>query len=257
MNAFTSIAAAIAFLLGSAIANAAPEAALSCYELRTYHAAEGKLDALNARFREHTVALFTRHGMTSIGYWMPVKNPGRELIYLLGYPDRTAREDSWKAFHADAEWIAAKAESEKGGQLVDKVDSLFLKSTDFSARLEIAAREPTRIFELRTYSATPGNLPRLLDRFRQHTVALFAKHGMTNVAYFTMMDGQPASENTLVYLLAHASLEARDKSFGDFSADPEWQKASADSETAAGGPLTIPNGVASRMLSPTDYSPLR
>src|SRR5689334_8737236 len=68
------------------------------FEMRTYYAAPGKLDALNARFRDHTCKLFEKHGMTNVGYWMPIENPDNKLIYVLAYPNRDAREKSWKAF---------------------------------------------------------------------------------------------------------------------------------------------------------------
>ena len=70
------------------------------YELRTYYAAEGKLDALHARFRDHTCALFEKHGIKNVAYWVPVDNKENTLIYLVSYPDRKAREKSWKAFFA-------------------------------------------------------------------------------------------------------------------------------------------------------------
>src|SRR5271167_1566683 len=102
------------------------------FELRTYTAAPGKMEALNARFRDHTCKLFEKHGMTNIGYWTPVENPERKLYYILAYPDRAAREESWKEFMADPVWKAAFAESETGGKLVDKVESAYLQATDFS-----------------------------------------------------------------------------------------------------------------------------
>ncbi len=104
------------------------------FEMRTYTAAAGKLDALHARFRDHTNKLFEKHGMTIIGYWTPADKPGSEntLVYILAYPDRASRENSWKAFQADAAWQKARAESEKDGKLVDKVQSVFLEPTDYS-----------------------------------------------------------------------------------------------------------------------------
>jgi hypothetical protein len=102
--------------------------------MRIYYANEGKLEALHARFRDHTCKLFEKHGMTNIGYWVPVgDNPERKLVYILAYPSKEAREASWKAFQADEDWKKAKAESEKGGSLVGKVDSSFLTGTDYSA----------------------------------------------------------------------------------------------------------------------------
>ena len=89
------------------------------YEMRIYFASEGKLDALHARFRDHTLGLFEKHGMTNVGYFVPVgENPERKLVYFLSYPNRQARDASWKAFINDPLWKTAYAESEKTGPLV-------------------------------------------------------------------------------------------------------------------------------------------
>jgi hypothetical protein len=104
------------------------------YELRVYHANEGKLDALLARFRDHTVAIFDRHGMKSVAYWTPTDEPlkGRTLIYILKHPSREAAAANWKAFHDDPEWVKVSTASEVNGKLVEKVDSTYMKLTDFS-----------------------------------------------------------------------------------------------------------------------------
>ncbi|MBI3467481.1 MAG: NIPSNAP family protein [Planctomycetes bacterium] len=104
------------------------------FEMRTYIAAPGKLDALNARFRNHTNKLFVKHGMELIGYWTPAEGSASEntLIYILAYPDKDAREKSWKAFQADPEWQRVRTETEANGKLVEKVEQVFLKPTDYS-----------------------------------------------------------------------------------------------------------------------------
>ena len=104
------------------------------FELRTYTAAPGKLDALHARFRNHTNRLFVKHGMTLVGYWIPTEGPKTQntLIYILAYPNKEAREKAWKDFQADPEWQKARAESEINGKLVEKAESVFLKPTDYS-----------------------------------------------------------------------------------------------------------------------------
>jgi hypothetical protein len=106
------------------------------FELRTYYAAPGKLEALNARFRDHTNALFQKHGMTLVGYWMPVAPPaegaGGTLVYVLAFPSAEAREASWKGFREDPAWIKARDASEKDGKLVAKIDSVVMKATDYS-----------------------------------------------------------------------------------------------------------------------------
>jgi hypothetical protein len=230
-----------------------------CYELRTYYAAEGKLDQLNSRFRNHTCKLFEKHGMENIGYWMPQENPERKLIYLLAYPSREAREKSWKEFMADADWQKVYKESEVNGKLVTKVESVFLVATDYSPAMKPSIAQPDRVFELRTYTASPGNLSALDDRFRNFTIKLFEKHGMQNLGYWHLMPGQKSSDDTLIYLLAHKSKQAAEESFKAFRTDPDWISAREASEKKAGGSLTQGGmaGVKSLFLIPTDYSQTR
>jgi len=105
------------------------------FEMRTYYAAPGKLEALHARFRDHTNRLFKKHGMQLIGYWVPTdKEKGAEntLVYILAFPSREAREKSFAAFAKDPEWTTARTASEVNGKLVDKIDSVYLNATDYS-----------------------------------------------------------------------------------------------------------------------------
>jgi hypothetical protein len=113
---------------------AADEKKERVFELRTYTAADGKLDALHARFRDHTNKIFAKHGMEMIGYWTPTdgEKAKNTLIYILAFPSREAATKAWKDFQADREWQAAKAESEKDGRLTTKVESVFMKATDYS-----------------------------------------------------------------------------------------------------------------------------
>jgi hypothetical protein len=118
----------------------------------------------------------------------------------------------------------------------------------------VAAQSANRVFELRTYTAPEGKLGDLNARFRDHTLGLFKKHGITNIGYFTPQDA-PTSQNTLIYLIAHQSREAAKKSWAAFQADPDWQKARAASQV--NGSLTVQGGVVSVFLNPTDYSPMK
>lgn len=263
--------------------SAAAEKGDQVYELRVYYAAKGKLDALHARFRDHTMKLFEKHGMTNVGYWVPVENPDDRLVYVIAHKDRAAAAASWKAFGTDPEWRKAAKESEKDGRLVAKVVSVYLDATDYSPPVKPAKGDGDRVFELRTYVTSPGKLDDLNARFRDHTLKLFEKHGMTNVAYWTLSKndtkttvgtlltalapaGQdkaeaettaPAAPSVLVYMLAHKSAEAREKSFKAFRDDPDWVKARTASEQKAGGSLTAKDGVKSLMLKATDYSPMK
>jgi hypothetical protein len=104
------------------------------YELRIYHANEGKRDALKARFADHTDALFRRHNMKSIGYWQPEDTPNAHdlFIYILEHPSREEAQKNWAAFQADPEWKKVKADSEANGALVDHIDRYFMDPTSFS-----------------------------------------------------------------------------------------------------------------------------
>ena len=227
------------------------------FEMRTYFAAPGKLEALQARFRNHTLKIFEKHGMTNIGYWVPVENPDSKLIYILAYPDREAREKAWKEFWDDPDWKAVQTESEKDGKLVAKMESVYLKATDFSPAIKPAAAGEPRAFELRLYKSSPGNLANLLARFRDHTVALFSKHGIEQIGYWTPVEQKDGADDTLIYIVAHKSRAAADETWKSFRADSEWVAAKKASEEKAGGSLTAPDGVKSTYMTPTDYSPTK
>lgn len=107
------------------------------FELRVYHAAAGKLGELEARFRDHTIGIFDRHGIKSVAYWTPLDEPDKSntLIYILQHPSREAAATNWKAFQDDPEWKSVKEKSEANGKLVDKIDSTYMALTEFSPRL--------------------------------------------------------------------------------------------------------------------------
>lgn len=226
------------------------------YEMRTYYAAPGKLDDLNARFRNHTTRIFEKHGMKNIGYWIPLENPDNKLIYILSYPSREAREASWKAFGADPEWQAVAKASEANGKLVAKVESVFMQETDYSPKPKTESQSPERTFELRTYTASAGNMQNLHDRFRNHTMKLFEKHGITNIAYWQPVAATGGTKSdVLVYIIAHKDRATADASWKAFREDPTWVKVKSASEVKGGGSLTTK--VESIFMKPTDYSPLK
>lgn len=106
------------------------------------------------------------------------------------------------------------------------------------------------VFELRVYHAAPGKLPDLLTRFREHTVKIFAEHGMESVAYWTPMD-DPEKSNTLIYILRHPSREAAAANWKAFQDDPNWKSVRDKSE--ANGKLV--EKVDSTYMEYTDFSP--
>jgi hypothetical protein len=123
----------LAMTMFSFAADKAP-AASRTFELRTYYAPAGKMPGLLDRFRNHTVKLFEKHGMTVVGFWVPTdaKEAEQKLVYLMAYPSKAAADKSWDAFRKDPEWIKVKEESEKDGKLVEKVESVYLAPTEFS-----------------------------------------------------------------------------------------------------------------------------
>ncbi|HUS36214.1 MAG TPA: NIPSNAP family protein [Verrucomicrobiae bacterium] len=228
------------------------------YEMRIYYAPEGKLETLHKRFREHTVKLFEKHGIENVGYWVPVgENKENKLAYIIAHPSREAAKANWAKFFADPDWQKAAKESEKDGKIVAKVESYFMTLTDYSPVPKPDVGSGERVFEFRTYTTPAGGLDAINARFRDHTVKLFEKHGMKNVAYFNRMKDMKEADTTLFYILAHKSEEAGKASFDAFRKDPDWVAARKASEEKAGGSLTVKDGVKSELYKATDYSPIR
>ena len=105
------------------------------YELRTYWAAPGKIEALHQRFMTVTLKVFERHHMEVVGFWTPdpVTPESGDLVYMMRFADQAAMQAAWDAFRADPEWIEGRAASEKDGRLVDRLTSQVLKPTEYSA----------------------------------------------------------------------------------------------------------------------------
>jgi hypothetical protein len=129
---------ALGSLDGSGVVHAeaadAPAQPTQVFELRTYTAAEGRLDPLLARFRDHTLRIFEKHGMTNIGYWRPQDDPEHQntLVYLIAHPSREAADVNWRAFAADPEWQRVAEESQRDGRLIAGLQRTWLDPTDFS-----------------------------------------------------------------------------------------------------------------------------
>jgi len=137
----TALLAVCATLTGLAAAPSATPASPSvakdsrCFEMRTYYAAPGKFEAMHARFRDHTCALFKKHGMELVGFWIPTdkeKGADNTLVYILAHKSRDEAKKSWAAFVSDPAWKKAQTESEANGKLVEKAEVLFMSATDYS-----------------------------------------------------------------------------------------------------------------------------
>lgn len=245
----------VLMLATAAVVSAAADGPV--YELRTYTAAPGRLDDVLARFRDHTIGIFNRHGMVSIGYWVPLDakdGAGEKLVYLLQHPSREAAAKNWAAFRSDPEWQSVSKASEAHGKIVVHSESVFLAPADFSPAVGAGSGPgPARVFELRLYTAPEGKLGELDRRFRSPERSYFVRHGMMEIGYFHPLDAAAGAGHTLVYMLAHASRENAAASWAAFRADPDW--VALKSATEKDGALTTK--VVSIFLTPTDFSPMK
>jgi hypothetical protein len=110
------------------------EPAGKVFEIRTYHTLPGRLDALQKRFRDHTLKMFEKHGMTNVAYWVPQDSPAKEttLIYVISHASRDAAKANWATFIADPEWKKIAADSQVDGKIIDRIESVYMDATDYS-----------------------------------------------------------------------------------------------------------------------------
>ena len=214
------------------------------YESRIYKAVPGRLPDINARFANHTIGFFRQYEIGMLGFWTDEIGASNQLTYILSFDSLADRAEKWAAFQSDQAWAEVRAETEADGPIVAQVVNTFMSLTPYSPPPQFA----TAVQELRVYDAMPGKLPALHNRFANHTMGLFEKHGIENVAYWTEDVG---TSNRLVYMLGYPGLGAREKSWAAFQSDPDWQSARAASEEK--GPLVRVS--THSILRPTPYSP--
>lgn len=223
------------------------------YELRIYYCHDGKLNDLLNRFRNHTTRLFEKHGMENIGYWVPDTSNEQILYYILAYPDKDARDASWKAFMSDPEWQKVAQKSEENGKIIEKIESKFMTlNTGLTKTIKYENISTERFFEMRTYSCFPEKYPSLVNRFQEHTLKLFEKHGMQNVMYFETIENQNA-QPLLLYFVAHKNATRAKASWEAFRKDENWIKAKNKSEENG----EIVQKVETVALKPTDFSKIK
>ncbi len=233
-----------------------PVASADVFELRTYTTNDGKLDDLHARFRDHTVGLFAKHGIESVGYWVPTDSPRSDntLVYVIRHDSRDAAKASWKAFLSDPDWKKVYRESEADGPILARApESVYMEATDYSPKFQSGDGSDDAVYELRIYRTNEGKLDSLDARFRDHTIGIFDRYGMQSVGYWHPAD-PPGSADTLIYILRHNSRDAAKVSWKSFGADEQWKKVAKESQKE-GRFLREPPEVV--FLSPTDYSAIR
>jgi hypothetical protein len=258
---------AIAYVLSPGVSCAEPEPDpaessepdYTQYELTIFTAKPGKIAAVHDWLRAHHEDVFAKHGATNIAYLTPTgSDSDSKILAIHEYPSLPALLKTSRAIKADPIWQSADTAENTPESLLENTTTLRLRPTDYSPEFTPTESKPPRVFELRTYTCpTPEKLFYLHDRFREHTMKLFAKHGMENLIYWNPMDGEQ-SDVQLVYLLGHKSEAAAKESFASFRADPDWLAAKKASEERASGSLTnAENGVVSEFFTPTEYSPLK
>ncbi|HJN43488.1 MAG: hypothetical protein CL477_04115 [Acidobacteria bacterium] len=245
------------------------------FELRTYTSVDGRMPALLDRFSQGKRAMLGKNGMSVIGFWVPADSPlaGNTLIYLLKHNSLNAAKDSWDRFAGDPVWRTLRDKTAADGPLVSQVESVFMDpQTTVAAARQAEAPATTRrfdlstfgdprsrtaqaaavtapqaaeaqgmtpVFELRTYTAAEGRLQGLLARFKEDQSPVLGNSGARAVGFWVPIE-RPQSENTVMYLLQHKSLDA---------AKDSW----SSGEAAAQGPLV--SNVESVFMDPTDFSP--
>ena len=179
------------------------------FEMRTYYAAPGKdrcaQYALSRSYREAVRETWDHQHRLLDADREPRRTP-----HLHPRLSKSRRARNFvESVHADPAWTAALVESEKNGKLVVKADHLFMQATDFSPAVQPSSGKGERVFEMRTYTTPPKLLGALDARFRDHTLKLFEKHGMTNLFYFHLLPDAPSSDQTLIYFLAASERPGR------------------------------------------------
>jgi hypothetical protein len=251
------------------------------YELRVYQPKPGMRNDLLSFMNKSVLRLAKENGLEMVAGFVPVAEDDDRIVTLVRHKDRESCDAAYEKMHSDPKMQAVFAEAFPSGSPVGSLTRVFLTHTDYSP--EFAVEEVgNRVFELRTYITSPNNLDALNSRFRDHTMKLFARHGMNNLIYWNIADGDTmlakdmllalspknqgkadiadelsASGNTLVYFLTHDSQDAAKGSFDAFRQDPEWNTVRTESEKKAGGSLTAGNGVKSWFLKPVDFSPIK
>lgn len=230
------------------------------YEIRFYTTNPGKLPDLHARFRDHTLKLFEKHGIENIIYWNVSEGAAGSdddkenlMIYIIAHKNEAAKDASWAAFRNDPDWKAAAKKSEENGKILAKPPrAIFMRETSFSAADEPVSKDPNapaRLWELRQYNDGAERIPHTVDRFGTGEKEIFTKNGMQTVKFWTATDN-----SAFIYLLAHKDKAASDASWKGFRSEfPEFMRKYKEAHPNL--PAGRGNGNEVRFLIPTDYSP--
>ncbi len=238
-----------------------PLVAEGVFELRTYHVAPDKMEPLLIRFREHSLALLSKHGMTHLGYWVPLDADAARvgpLVYVVTHASKNAGRASWGAFSRDPEWHRARDNSEVDGKLVTAFTSVYhVRLPNWVAPENATPAEAKhRVFEFKTFKSSEGGLSKLEACVRSWTSEHFPKHGVHVLDVWRPLDKDKGADTTIVCLLAYRDAEAARAAWRSLEADPTWieslRTAELMSDQQETGQMT-----ASKLWQPVDFSPLQ
>lgn len=239
-------------ICGYAVAVAAD--AFAYQELRLYTVTSNKMEGVLERFRDTVEPVRRRLGIITVGYWTaPGTTNGGTFAYLMGASSKEQLRQQEKAFGEDADFKKGYAASNaKHGKTVEKIVSLPLNA-DATAKFDFAAGKTPRVFDLRIYSVLPGKLDAFRNRWRDHAVPIYERHGLHSLGWWVSDRQDADGHEQFVCLLAGGSLAAIQESITTFHQDAEWQR--VEKETEANGKLR--SGVAAYKLFPADFSALK
>lgn len=223
-------------------------------ELRIYHPLPGKVEAVLERFRAGTWALRKKHGLNPLACWVSLDKTATNavVVQLLAPPGEAAAREAWASFGADAEFKALQAESTaKHGQTLTRVETIRLTAPASTWKLAPSKERPSRVFDLRLYVRTPGKETAFRDRWRDHAIPIYERHGMDNLGWWEATDA--AHTGVMATLFAHESLIAINTTIGAFHRDAEWLR--IEKETEADGKLRT--SITACQLEATDFSPIK
>ena len=241
-----------ALLLSTLTVFAAP-APPGYFELRIYDVTTNKLDGVLERFRDTVNPVRRKHGVETIGYWTASTTNGDKFIYLMTALSKGELQKQEKEFGADPDFKAGYAASnQKHGKTLDKI-AAFPLTADERARFDFAAGKLARVFDLRLYSVLPGKLDAFRNRWRDHAVPIYERHGLHSIGWWVAEKKDPDGKDVFVCLLAGESATAIQRSISEFHKDTEWQR--VEKETEKDGKLR--SSVVGYKLTPTEFSMLK
>ena len=224
------------------------------YELRLYAVTTNKMEGVLERFRETVEPVRRRHGIKTIGYWIaPGTTNGGTFAYLMSASNKEELRKQEKEFGADAQFKQGyTASNQKHGKTVDKIVTLPL-GVDATTKFDFAASKSSRAFDLRIYSVLPGKLEVFHNRWRDHVVPIYERHGLHSLGWWVAENKDATGHDQFVCLLAGESLEAIQRSIAEFHRDPEWQRVEKETERDA----KLRDGVIAYKLMPADFSAMK